>query len=73
MGKGSRRFSVSTNLKPYVRRVVRHGKRQAEFARDIGIPMQSCLQGKGVMKKGGKPGREAIVQAMKDCSSTYKF
>jgi len=69
MGKPGRVMSVSVNYKPYVRRVVRDGRAQKAFAANIGNAAGSCVAGK---IKGQKPGKGAVIDALKSCTAQYK-
>jgi len=69
MGKGAqRKIKLSKNLKPFVSRVVRDGKAQKEFAKNIGKPVGQCVKSKVTKGMTGKQ----IHDIAKDCAKPYK-
>lgn len=68
MAKSGRIIKLSKNMKPFVSRVVRDGKVQKAFAKQIGEPVGKCVAGK-VTK--GMSGAE-IHKIATDCAKPYK-
>ncbi len=64
----ARRIKLSVNLRPFVSRVVRHGRVQVAFAEQIGRPVGGCVAS-GV--RAGMSGAE-IHKVARDCAKSAR-
>ena len=64
----ARRIKLSKNMRPFVSRVVRDGRVQRAFAKQIGEPVGACVAGK---VHAGMSGVE-IHKAAADCAKGKK-
>lgn len=63
-----RKIKLSKNMKPYVGRVVRAGRVQKAFAKQIGEPVGACVAGR---VRSGMSGAE-IHKVAADCAKSKK-
>jgi len=66
--KAGRKIKLSKNMKPFVSRVVRDGRVQRAFAKQIGNPVGSCVKANVHAGMSG----EQIHKVAKDCADINK-
>lgn len=68
MSKAGHIIKLSSNLRPFISRVVRHGRVQLAFAEQIGRPVGACV------RQGVHPGMSggAIKEVVRQCAKPYK-
>jgi len=64
----ARRIKLSVNLRPFVSRVVRHGRVQVAFADQIGRPVGGCVASR---VRAGMSGAE-IHKIARDCAKSVR-
>lgn len=68
MAGPARKIKLSKNMKPYIGRVVRNGRVQKAFAKQIGEPVGACVAGR---VRAGMSGA-AIHAVAADCAKSKK-
>ena len=71
VSKSARRIKLSVNMRPFVSRVVRNGKRQIDFAVAIGEPVGQCVAGQTKGKFDTFSGAD-IHSIAKECAAPYR-